>query len=187
MDISNNIITLILGDSFDYINKTNKNFNLFQDNEVIPLDSCKLENGSIIGEKDYIGARHSEEILNLCSNLNLDCESRNLYEQLLFLSKNNIATIANIGNTDGKKNAIVFMPEKLSLYQIECLEKLKNMFEDKYCTIKTYLYSTVELRYKGNVKDLEKENILDNLNFTDVETLYNEIYRQKESFIRKIY
>lgn len=79
------------------------------------------------------------------------------------------------------------MPEKLSLDQIESLEKLKNMFEDKYCTIKTYLYSTVELRYKGNVKDLEKENILDNLNFTDVETLYNEIYRQKESFIRKIY
>lgn len=99
------------------------------------------------------------------------------YEDMgMTLAQLNLISILN-----AKSFHLIFLPEQLTIEQVNVLETNRSYFEKLGHTIRTEVYCNEKTDYSERYRKLHKENMINNTNLSDVDQLYGEIERQKEN------
>lgn len=166
---------------------------------IIPGDkteSYNMEDGKIITRgKTSIQKQHIDVIEKVREEFNLLNPSVHSVEGYAkAFCELGIFTLVNIGKIDDRYAACLFLPEQLTISQIETLQNLRIIFEENFhlaeSKFQVGVYTTnTNLNYKLSencFRDLYIESIINGKkNKNGIELLYQEIEKQKAN-TRKI-
>ena len=136
---------------------------------------------------------HREECREFCENIGLtDCPKGGSHDDLgNYLSKKGFAAFFNSGvPVDGKYFGVWYLPEQLSMKQIEFLESQEALFREKYHTHPSFFNASIQsseplsYRSNNNLRNLTIEAMISNKpSDNGIDLLYQEIACQKEKLL----
>lgn len=159
------------------------------------MDKGLLDGKAQLFPKTSINGDHREECREFCESIGLiDCPNGGSHDDLgNYLSKKGFAAFFNSGvPVEGKYFGVWYLPEQLSMKQIEFLEKKEPLFREKYYShpsfFNTLVQSSEPLSYRSNnnLRNLTIEAMINNKPSNDgVDFLYQEVSFHKERLLNK--